>query len=123
LCVLAALLIIRIALHNILPTVFMLYSSKEYINGVEQVVKIFEDGLCLFHCSYYKFLEGTFASKESIKPFKMCKNQNMPFQYSSPVVHSTPPEVGGVYKWWNGLLDWNIGMDYRTGIFLVFTHF
>ena len=28
----------------------------------------------------------------------------------------------GVYKQWNGLLDWNSGMDYWTDIFLVFTH-
>ena len=33
--------------------------------------------------------------------------------------------VKGVYKQWNGLLDWNTGpgMDYQTGIFLVSTHF
>ena len=31
----------------------MLYNSKEYINALEQVVKIFEDGLCLFPCSYF----------------------------------------------------------------------
>ena len=52
--------------HNILPTVFMLYSNKEYINAVKQVVKIFEDGIYLFHCSYFSAVQvsrGSFASR------------------------------------------------------------
>ena len=56
------------------------------------------------------------------------------FQKSSDKCQITPNNVVlsatpttqvrlGVYKQWNGLLDWNTGMDYQTGIFLVFTHF
>ena len=30
--------------------------------------------------------------------------------------------VLGVSIHWTGLLDWNTGLDYWTGIFLVFTH-
>ena len=73
----------------------MLYSNKEYINAVKQVVKIFENGLYYFTFLIsvrYKFLEGPFASRtESIKPPKIVKNQKyvIPVVHSSPVVHST----------------------------------
>ena len=75
----------------------MFCNSKEYINVVEQVVKSLEDGLCLYPCSYFSGIEvsrGPFCLRELIKPPKNVQkpkicSSNSPFQYSSPVVHST----------------------------------
>ena len=49
-----------------------LYYQCYNINAVKQIVKIFENGVYLFHCSYYKFLEGFFASRSQLTHSKMC---------------------------------------------------